>query len=622
MHFSMPLVHPLSHPVSGRHRSGVLLEWPLLDSLALVKGKGPVSFTRASRATWTDSDGNLRIAYEDEPRFHGARWISENLKPHSNQFDQDVYATLRANASQVDDYWELIEDDTASSTHLIRSGGAPAIVAGTDYIIRIVAKKGAGNRTLTIRGLTDRWASSSIPSITVDLSDGSEMGVVTPWPRKRVTPLGDGWYDVRVGDTCAQENANGDGTIFNIGDEAGNIIYDGDGASSIFIRDVQIYRGTDLTLPHVETDDYPRNLVSRFDTDGSLIPICAGPMKEPQVVNSCEYSEDLMNSWWGATIGISLHASETTVSPTTKTISKLDEGDTLDNHRVARYASSSVGPGQVTLSVYCKAAERSNVRLSLYNATDGTNRADFNLSTGAVDDSAGGVLDRFLIKPATNGFYRCSITATLTDTAAVYLSITDSSYNTSYQGVSGNGLYMDAVQIEAGPVPTSYIYTDGTAGGVARGEDVLTLPVVDGVNFQQTAGTLYCEWTPLVGSQEYTDPSNEGIISLNDSNPSILYTNNTQGRILTHDSSYFRGATDDWGSGDTVKLVVRWDKAGNILQLVRDGVVTLDTPYSGNFDLGSGVLTIGYSRVSPMCLKKLVIYDHDKGEAWAVEATS
>ncbi|MFZ5773054.1 MAG: hypothetical protein ACOY4W_16665, partial [Thermodesulfobacteriota bacterium] len=61
-------------PVFGQHPH-LVLSLPLRGSIRPAKGHGPATFTRASGATWFDSDGILHDALADEPCFEGARFL-------------------------------------------------------------------------------------------------------------------------------------------------------------------------------------------------------------------------------------------------------------------------------------------------------------------------------------------------------------------------------------------------------------------------------------------------------------------------------------------------------------------------------------------------------------------
>lgn len=76
-------------PIRGIYPQGggLLLNWPLLDNIFPSRGDDKAAtFDRASLGSWTDADGNLRMAYEDEARFEGAAWLGENGVPYSEDF--------------------------------------------------------------------------------------------------------------------------------------------------------------------------------------------------------------------------------------------------------------------------------------------------------------------------------------------------------------------------------------------------------------------------------------------------------------------------------------------------------------------------------------------------------
>jgi hypothetical protein len=123
---------------------------------------------------------------------------------------------------------------------------------------------------------------------------------------------------------------------------------------------------------------------------------------------------------------------------------KLVEDSSTDFHRVAR--SISVVFGQVyRSSIHAKAVERTEIRLA-FDAKIGSGWAFFNLSTGTVGASSGGVTPA--IEDVGNGIYRCSITDTATATGAgtaFYQMAVSGSHN--YSGDGSSGLYVWGAQL-------------------------------------------------------------------------------------------------------------------------------------------------------------------------------
>ena len=163
--------------------------------------------------------------------------------------------------------------------------------------------------------------------------------------------------------------------------------------------------------------------------------------------------------------------------------------------------TANTSDGTYAYSVYCKASSTdTNARLLLAGDSGVTNfiRADFTLSgngaAGVV--SVGGAAVSAAapsIQFVGNGWYRCTIAATLTAptgiTALVYPGATTSQTTASQTLVWG-------AQLEAGAFPTSYIPT--TTAAATRAADVAT---ITGANFsnwyRQDEGTLFAESSRL-----------------------------------------------------------------------------------------------------------------------------
>lgn len=143
-----------------------------------------------------------------------------------------------------------------------------------------------------------------------------------------------------------------------------------------------------------------------------------------------------------------------------------------------------------TVTVYAKSGGYNFVNLRFGGGI--ASEAFFDLSNGTVVSAT--TLANASIRPAGNGWYRCSYTATATSTASFAVSINPCPTSSSF-GVAGNGtsgVYVYGAQLEAGAFATSYIPT--VASQVTRSADVATMT---GTNFSSwyngAQGTLVTE---------------------------------------------------------------------------------------------------------------------------------
>jgi len=240
---------------------------------------------------------------------------------------------------------------------------------------------------------------------------------------------------------------------------------------------------------------------ARFDHDPETGE-SLGLLIEESRTNLLLRSEEFDNASWNK--GNSTVSANSAAAPNgTLTADRLVEAATSSAHSVF---SNFVAPGAVpaTLSVYAKAAERSEVGLQIFDgASVGT--AVFDLASGTIASGSG------LITPAGNGWYKCSKTATPpTGTSVRAFIITALGGVISYTGDGTSGIYIWGAQLEAGAFPTSYIPTAASTRTRAADNASIT-----GKNFsdfyRQDEGTLY---TSHIQKNSTDTTKNWGIFSI------------------------------------------------------------------------------------------------------------
>jgi hypothetical protein len=170
--------------------------------------------------------------------------------------------------------------------------------------------------------------------------------------------------------------------------------------------------------------------------------------------NSISYSEDLSNGYWGkANLSITSNAINSPIG--TLTADKIVEAATTGFHYMSSGTGSMTSTNNYTSSTYFKAGERNWVYLYLYNGASGFG-AYFNLSNGSIGTVDAGVTA--VITDAGNGWYRCSVSGSVTGSPAGNTGITLASADnvTSYTGVAGNGIYQWGFQLEVGTTASAY----------------------------------------------------------------------------------------------------------------------------------------------------------------------
>ena len=262
--------------------------------------------------------------------------------------------------------------------------------------------------------------------------------------------------------------------------------------------DMDVTRATDAT--RVDENGLVEKLganVPRIDYTGGG---CPHILAEPQRTNLITYSEDFSNAAWSK-LGSAEVIADTTISPdgtlnadsfsfTTSTSDKIQQTVTV------------VASQQYTVSCYIKSD--SNITIKMGGAAAST---PINVTTEWVRHTV----------TQTNG-----------------------AGTTAYPQLSSNGtagtVHIYGFQLEQGSYPTSYIPTNGEAGGVTRNQDIFTR---DGIGslINSTEGVLFLEIAALADdlTGRYVTISDGG------TNNMIRVYYNTNSNGLT--ASYYVGNT-------------------------------------------------------------------------------
>lgn len=205
------------------------------------------------------------------------------------------------------------------------------------------------------------------------------------------------------------------------------------------------------------------------------------------------YSEEFDNAAWTKTRAtISVNAAAAPDGATTA--DKLVEDSSASaTHEVTRTATV-VDATRYTLSVFAKAAERSQIRVVAIDAA-----AFFNLSDGTIGaTSAGSVLGTSAIEDIGGGFYRCSLSFTVNSTVATCLVRLADAGNQTYTGDGTSGIYLWGAQLEVGASASPYIKT--TTAAATRAADVPTITNLSTIGWNAAEGTIVFEYVGKQGS--------------------------------------------------------------------------------------------------------------------------
>jgi hypothetical protein len=231
----------------------------------------------------------------------------------------------------------------------------------------------------------------------------------------------------------------------------------------------------------------------RFDHDRVTPWASRGLLVEEGRTNLNLWSEDFSNVAYSR-VRSGLTTNAVAAPDGNTTADKLTEQtDVATNRSIGQNISVTSG-STYTISVFAKAAERSGINLRFASGFAAGN-VTFDLS-GSGSTTIGGTVANSGITPLNNGWYRCfaSYVATSTTTAGAQIFITSGGSGITYDGVSGNGVYLWGMDVEVGGWATSYIPT--TTLAVTRAVDVALVSTLSPW-FNATEGTMYCEVTPV-----------------------------------------------------------------------------------------------------------------------------
>lgn len=220
--------------------------------------------------------------------------------------------------------------------------------------------------------------------------------------------------------------------------------------------------------------------IPRFDhnpTTGESL----GLLIESRRTNLMPYSEDLSN-WQLSESSVSTN---TVIAPDgTLTADKLQENTATNQHLWFRdIGTVSIG-AKYTFSCFFKAAERTKIALTSH----AQGYTIFDLSNGTVSQSGGHSNET--IVPYPNGWYRCSITVTKTDTVGAFYIVGWTTSNV-YAGTTGHGVYAWGGQLENADYVSSYIPNLST-GTTTRFEEYVLVRETNFSNFYNSnEGTFF-----------------------------------------------------------------------------------------------------------------------------------
>jgi len=475
---NLPLAN-ITEPVRHSVRPSLLLDF------ANTKTLDPrITFTRASTGTYYDGK---TVAKSEE-----------NLMLYSQEFDNAYWSkpstTVLANNTSAPDGTTTAELLYPTTTGTFRGvnrtdASTAAVVTSTNTkVISFFAK--AFNKS---------WVYSYDPvsgtqRCFFDVTNGV-VGTVAAGHTATITSVGNGWYRCVVITSTAYSASSGVG--FGIADSNNTTTATTNSTDGIYLWGAQLEQRSSVTAYTATTTAPITNYIPALQTAASGVarfehnPVTKeslGLEIEEQRTNLALRSEEFDNASWTKTRATV--TANTIVAPDgTLTGDKIVEDTSNNSHFIQQNFTGLTSGASYTWTTYVKAGERTFFGAVI---TDGTFFTTyFNLATGELGTVPAGVTAS--ITPAGNGWYRCSVTRTISSTTLnIYPSCLLVNGSTTYQGDGYSGIYIWGAQLEAGSFATSYIPT--VASQVTRSMDVAQMT---GTNFsswfRESEGTIYTE---------------------------------------------------------------------------------------------------------------------------------
>ena len=457
-----------------------------LDFANTKKLDSRITFTRASTATYYDGVTTAKA--------------EENLLLQSQTFNTTwalVGSTVTADTSVAPDGVTTADTltENPSGTGQAAASQAVSFTAGLPYTFSIFVKQGTQTFVQLLFG-AGAFGSNAYANFNVTTGAGA-VGTVGASTTASIVDAGNGWYRCIItatATTTASVNAQLNIVESATDARAPSITLD---SGTILLWGAQLEQRSSVTS-YTATTTQPitnyipvlltaANNVPRFDhnptTNESL-----GLLIEEQRTNTILQSEDLDTTWAETRATLNLNS---VVSPGgTLTADRLIASTDNDTHFTTQTFTGTAASW--TFTAYAKASGLNFVALRLFNGTSQVGLAYYNLSTGATGTVTAGTA---AITAVGNGWYRCSLTATLAAsascTADIYLASADNT--NSFAGNAFNGIALWGFQVELGAFPTSYIATG--AATATRSADSASMT---GTNFSSwvnnAEGTLYVEY--------------------------------------------------------------------------------------------------------------------------------
>ena len=385
-------------------------------------GSGDLTFTRASNGTRVNQDGLIEK-------------VRTNLLTYSNDFSNAAWSQyLYGGGSFVRTYSQADPFGGTTAAKFDISVGTGGVLFTQNFTTTANAEHG-----LSV------WLKGAVggEKVQIDLKSTSSSGVAgglltltTEWVRYKITANNDAatarGFQFRV--TASQ--ISGSETFYVYGAQAET------GVPTDYIAT------TTAAVSVGPTANVPRLNYSNG---------CPSLLLEPQRTNLIPYSE----TFDGATyVRTATTIQKGFLSPDGYlNASKLLEDNTNSIHRIYQTSLVTASPS-ATMSVYVKYNGRKFVLMRIADSSVGR---WYNLETGTLGGASFGTPSNSTIQSVGGGWYRITISHTVSSQARFEMWISDTESVSAYQGDVTKGVYLYGTQVEVGSYASSYIPTLGAS---------------------------------------------------------------------------------------------------------------------------------------------------------------
>lgn len=197
-------------------------------------------------------------------------------------------------------------------------------------------------------------------------------------------------------------------------------------------------------------------------------------------------SEEFDNAAWTKS-ECTISANAVTAPDGSTTTDKIVESTNNVDHSVRNASGIATGVATCTFSIFAKAAERSQIKLTVFEGSS-LATVGFDLSANSILSGSGGT-----IVAVGNDWYRCSVTVAVVTGASVFCFAMPMSGGVStYPGNGVSGIYVWGAQLTATTFPVPYVPT--TSATVARAADSMVITGSDFTDFfNPLEGTFFID---------------------------------------------------------------------------------------------------------------------------------